>query len=138
VLSKGSYGDIAVGAPAADAAFAASPGPHIFRRLCASCGGGPYAEVYYVRYTALPPGFSAYDQMGYNWFSAGNVLGADFGLFGSLDDALARTNAWAACNFDDAGVGFPRDCGPTGLNGGMWSSWAGRGGQDSVSFQVYA
>ncbi len=37
-------------------------------------------------------------------------------------------NRWKVCNYDDDGVGFPRDCGPKDLAGGQWSSgWKHRG-----------
>ncbi len=39
-------------------------------------------------------------------------------------------NRWKFCNFDDDGVGFPRDCGPQSAVGGQWSSgWKHQGRQ---------
>ena len=40
------------------------------------------------------------------------------------------------CNYNDAGVGFARDCGPTVLVSNQWNSFSGRGGQLNVAFQV--
>ena len=47
-----------------------------------------------------------------------NVMGTDFNLFSTESDALAGTNPWAICNYNDPGVAFPRDCGPSVLVGG--------------------
>ena len=58
-----------------------------------------------------------------NWFSADNVMGTDFDLYSTYDDAIAETNAWAYCNYDDPGIGFPRDCGVSGGVGGQWNSF---------------
>jgi hypothetical protein len=49
-----------------------------------------------------------------------NTMNTDFKLFSNLNDAKTDTNAWKFCNFNDATVGFPRDCGPTGVIGNRW------------------
>ena len=43
-----------------------------------------------------------------------NTMNVDFKLFNNLNDAKNDTNAWTYCNFNDDGVGFPRDCGVSG------------------------
>ena len=58
-----------------------------------------------------------------NWFDANNKCGDDFNIYSSYTDALTNKNPWKYCNFNDAGVGFPRDCGLSGLVGGQWTSW---------------
>ena len=65
----------------------------------------------YVRTSSLPVGMDAYDYFTENWFSKNNVLGTDFWIYNSLNDAQAETNRWLFCNYDDPGVGYPRDCG---------------------------
>merc|ERR1712127_993004 len=37
-----------------------------------------------------------------------------------LDDARANQGQWGYCNYDDEGVGYPRDCGKTSQSGGKW------------------
>jgi hypothetical protein len=69
-----------------------------------------------------------YERAFYNWFSSNNMLNKDFELYSTYSDAIQGTNKWSFCNYDDAGVGFPRDCGPTGFVGGQWNSKR-RGGQ---------
>jgi len=66
-----------------------------------------------------------------------NTMNKDFKLFSNLNDAKTDTNAWKFCNFNDDGVGFPRDCGPNGVvikSGplpGRWISYyPGEGGVD--------
>ena len=67
---------------------------------------------------------SPYDLMCCNWMSADNHMHQDFDLYSSLADALADRNAWQYCNYDDPGVGFPRDCGPhqDDAGGGNWNN----------------
>ena len=64
-----------------------------------------------------------------------NQLHTDFELYSTYEDALSGDSPWQFCNFDDAGVAFPRDCGPEGPLGGQWNS-ATRGGQDSYAFYI--
>jgi len=81
--------------------------------------GTPY--VYYKRITPMVG--SAYDLFTGTWsLYAGNVLNVDFKLYSTEFDVVADTNAWKFCNGDDAGVGFPRDCGPSVAVGGKWMS----------------
>merc|ERR550525_655444 len=65
-----------------------------------------------------------------------NILNEDFELYSSLADLQAETNKWTSCNYDDNGIGFPRDCGPNGLQSGQCNSKT-RGGRD-VAFYVVA
>merc|ERR1711862_739345 len=58
-----------------------------------------------------------------------NVLGVDFDLYSTYDDALADANAWTTCNYNDPTVVFPRDCGPTYYVWNQWNSYAHRDGQ---------
>ena len=54
----------------------------------------------------------------------------------TYQDAMDDSNAWQYCNYDDGGVGFPRDCGRSSGVGGQWNSWAGRGGQGNVAWSI--
>ena len=84
-----------------------------------------HKNVVYKRLTPLN-GLDLAQTLTTNWFSTGkvdnNVFNVDFKLFTSLPDAKADRNAWKFCNFNDPGVGFPRDCGPSGAVGGQWIS----------------
>ena len=77
-----------------------------------------------------------------NWFSSRrgkkNDMNKDFQLFSNYDDAKNNRNPWKFCNYDDPGVGFPRDCGPNGGVGGQWMSMKhGRGyGWENWSFTL--
>ena len=63
------------------------------------------------------------------------MLGRDFDIFSTLEDARASKNPWKYCNYNDNGIGFPRDCGPLGSVGGQWNSQE-RGGQADIEFAV--
>merc|ERR1711907_696176 len=39
------------------------------------------------------------------------------------------------CNYNDPGIGFPRDCGPTGFSGSQWNS-KNRGGKRNWAYFV--
>lgn len=47
----------------------------------------------------------------------------DFVLYDNISDAKSDVNAWKFCNYDDSGVGFPRDCGKQKAVGGKWISY---------------
>ena len=99
----------------------------IIQRRCSSCTDSAFSVIYYRRYTKHTAGesrFNPYEYMCCNWFEEDNVQGVDFDLFSRYDDALAGTNAWAYCNYDDGCVGFPRDCGPEGDVNHQWNSFS--------------
>jgi len=130
----------------------------IVRRVCDSCRES-HRDIFYVRRTDLPPpgtrdadGDPVYDASAgqvyflntfmNDWFDnvAGvkfNVLGVDFDLYSTYEDALAGTNAWTWCNYNDPTVGFPRDCGPNGGVWYQWNSYAHRDGQAEANNHGY-
>jgi len=60
----------------------------------------------------------------------------DFNLFSSMEDALDDSDPWTYCNYNDYGIGFPRDCGPNGRVHHQWNSvW--RNGKFNVAFYVW-
>jgi hypothetical protein len=130
-LSKGSYGKKDIGEANFNRAFWASK-HHIIKRVCASCRQD-YKVMYYRRYTAVKD-FAIYDYLKNNWKSSANRLNKDFGIFSSYQDALVKQNPWRFCNYDDKGIGFPRDCGKKKPGRGQWNSWT-RGGK-SVIFYI--
>ena len=93
-------------------------------RICETCAE-THRTIVYARYT--DGGDIDFQNLFLqDWFSSpeggANVMGTDFELFSSIEDAMSGDNPWTECNFDDPGVGFPRDCGPDGLLGGQWNS----------------
>ena len=105
----------------------------ILHRACKTCGA-THKDIYYKRLTTYPSSTSIYDLIHTTWSSTGNILGTDFNLYSTHKDALADTNPWLTCNYDDPGVGFPRDCGPTSGVGGQWQSSTRSGQSDWAWF----
>ena len=79
--------------------------------------------MYYRRLTPMPDNFNLLDILMNNWFDGDNKLNNDFALYSSYMDAYFDTYRWLFCNFSDAGVGFPRDCGPTQRVSNQWNSY---------------
>jgi len=102
----------------------------VIERTCSSCAGD-YKTMVYKRTSAMPAGKDWYQLFHHDWFSANNKLNTDFKLYSSVADAKAGANQWNFCNYDDAGVGFPRDCGKTGAVGGQWNG-STRGGKSAT------
>merc|ERR1719313_52557 len=107
----------------------------IVRRYCADCRGS-HKEIFYKRLTPVPKGFSFYDLFLVTWSNANNKLGVDFNLYSSLADARAGSNPWKYCNYNDRGIGFPRDCGPSGKTNGQWTSLT-RGGKKDYAYFIF-
>jgi hypothetical protein len=105
------------------ALFANSPNKIIYRH-CETCLE-QHQHVFYRRLTPVPAPASLnfLDLFLSNWFSKNNTLGVDFDLYSSYADALAQTNKWLYCNYDDPNVGFPRDCGRTAHTPCQWNSF---------------
>ena len=106
----------------------------IVRRECATCLDS-HKDIWYVRLTPTT-GINPYYLFVFDWMSADNTLNQDFKLYSSLDDLRADRNPWQYCNYDDPGVGFPRDCGPAASVSSQWTSGYGLG-QTSVRFTIY-
>lgn len=142
LFSKGSFGTTTLrradfNARVHDALAAADQEGKIavIRRECARCGA-QHRDVYYKRLTGKTT-FDAYGLLLETWSSTNNALNKDFALYSSLADAANDRNAWKFCNYNDRGVAFPRDCGPSWGVGGQWNSLT-RGGQADVRFTLEA
>ena len=137
-LSRGSFGDTDIGPVATDLMFSGSTFK-MFHRECNGCLA-THKSIYYKRTSPVPYGFSIYDHIATNWFSANNLLHTDFELYSTLADALAGNNKWKYCNYDDSLIGFPRNCRPPGSPSaeGQWNSFssAHAPGQYNVRFSV--
>jgi len=70
------------------------------------------------------------------YFDTHNVLGVDFNLYSTYEDAVADVNPWTFCNYNDAQIGFPRDCGPTGYKAHQWNRFYNPSGQNNVAYYV--
>ena len=90
--------------------------------------GAQRKNIFYRRHIPVPSGVNMYDLLHTHWRSSGNRLGLDFSLHSSYADAVSGKNGWSFCNYDDPGIGFPRDCGPRGYVPHQWQS-STRGGQ---------
>jgi hypothetical protein len=99
----------------------------IVRRACPSCRSS-HKDIYYRRLTSFPDEFNLLDTLMNNWFDTGNELNKDFSLHSTYIDAYYGSNPWTFCNYNDAGIGFPRDCGPTGRVNFQWNSYTRNGG----------
>mmetsp|Transcript_9868 Transcript_9868/g.13957 ORF Transcript_9868/g.13957 Transcript_9868/m.13957 type:complete len:501 (+) Transcript_9868:187-1689(+) len=100
--------------------------PFLVRRYCESCVES-HRDIYYKRITELPAELNFFDLLMNNWFNTpGNAHHTDFELYSSVDDAVKGVGEWNYCNFNDAKVGFPRDCGPYRKTNGQWNSYVRR------------
>lgn len=78
-----------------------------------------------------------------NWFDHNkgikNTFNVDFELYSDLESAVNNSYRWTFCNFNDTGVGFPRDCGPTGFIPKQWISITKKRGYgwSDWSFSLY-
>lgn len=99
-------------------------------RYCASCADS-HKNVYYKRLKDASS-WDAWTNFMNHWQSSNNALNDHFYLYGSEEDAARDTNRWTFCNYNDGGVGFPRDCGPTGSVGAQWNSYSRSGYRPSV------
>ena len=108
----------------------------MIERTCTGCTAS-HKTILYKRITD-GTGIDFRELFTSNWFSKpngkGNALNTDFKLYSSLADAQANRKAWTYCSYDDPGIGFPRDCGPSGKSGGQWNSKT-RGGQ-TVTWRI--
>jgi len=99
----------------------------IIYRHCKSCIES-HQHIYYKRITAWPStdDLNIANLFLNDWFSTPNNLrGVDFNLYSSYEDAMNEVDAWDYCNYDHAGVGFPRNCGPSDYVSDQWhSNWA--------------
>lgn len=89
-------------------------GGFYIKRICPTCNDD-HNQIIYKRLTPLPEGFDIPNLFLNTWSSVDNVLNVDFELYSNMLDALEGTARWDACNYDDPGIGFPRDCGPDNL-----------------------
>jgi len=109
------------------------------RRICKSCSRSSHKDIIYKRLTSKGE-IDFKDLFLGNWFSepAGgkNIRTVDFNLFSSFGNAKNNKNQWQFCDYNDDGIGFPRNCGPTGRATNEWNSMR-RGGESDFAFYLY-
>lgn len=110
------------------------------RRVCPSCSQDSHKDIIYKRLTNKG-GIDFRDLFLSNWFSdpddGKNIRNLDFNLFSNFEDAQNDVNSWEFCNYNDDGVGFPRDCGPTGHSSSQWNSMSKGSGQMDFAYYLY-
>lgn len=94
--------------------------PYIFKRTCSKCAP-THKIIYYKRWTPFNGMDSPYDLFHNSWTENKNVIGKDYDLYSTLEDALFHRNAWTFANYADD-VGFARDSGPNELVSNQWQS----------------
>lgn len=98
-----------------------------------------YNYIVYKRKTSSK-GLDMWKLMHTDWFnerrSVKNKFRVDFDLYSTLDDAIKDRGAWKFCNFNDPGIGFPRDCGINRPKGHQWQSKR-RGGKRTWALYLY-
>jgi len=101
-----------------------------FNRAFAECPVVQYTRngrvhSIYKRLSPIPYGFDAYDLFTYKWSNVDNVLHTDFEIYSDYQDLWKNQNEWDFCNYNDADVGYPRDCGRSGRVIYTWFSFPG-------------
>jgi hypothetical protein len=107
---------------------------HIVRRQCQDCPAS-HKDIYFKRKN----GPAAFDYEGYllrTWSDKGNKLHVDFDIYSSFEDAMNDENPWTYCNYNDKGIGFPRDCGPSGYVPYTWTSFRDSRTRRHVQYSV--
>ena len=84
----------------------------VLYRKCPECDAS-HQQIYYKRMTEIA-GKDMYDLLFHSWTSENNVMGKDFNLFSTFEDAHLGQNAWKTCNYDNthSSIAFPYNCGP--------------------------
>ena len=98
-----------------------------------------YNYIVYKRKTSSN-NVDMYSLLHTDWFNerkgVKNKFHVDYDLYSTMDDALNNKGAWKFCNFNDPGVGFPRDCGINRPIGNQWQS-KDRGGKKTWAWYLY-
>ena len=78
-----------------------------------------------------------YDLFTNNWFSSNNKLNKDFEIYSTELELRRSSNKWTFCNYDDPGIGYPRDCGKNGHVAHTWFSIKRAPQKDLSTFEIY-
>lgn len=84
----------------------------IIRRVCPSCDG-VFKDIYYRRISFPSKSLDLWDLLLRNFeLKPGNIMGRDFKMYSSYEDAVYNQNEWEACETSDVEIGFPGLCHP--------------------------
>jgi len=109
--------------------------PHkIFYRVCATCVES-HQHIYYKRLTGIPDGYDLFNTLKNSWRQTNNVMGTDFNLYSTFQDAINNTNEWQFCNYHQH-VGMPYECGPTEKVRYQWAKMMWPGGKKDVAIYI--
>jgi len=117
-------------------AYVPDSGEFYIKRICPTCNDD-HNQIIYKRLTPIPAGFDIPRLFLETWSSVDNELNVDFELYSNMLDALEGTARWDACNYDDPGIGFPRDCGPDRLVAHQWTSLTRGGRHEDYAYYVW-
>ena len=95
----------------------------VIRRECANCAAS-HKDIYYKRITEGPGTWNAWANMVVYWEATNNVMGTDFNLYSTQEDADQEMNAWTAITYDTQNkvAAFAFTSGPTAAVEGQWNS----------------
>lgn len=84
----------------------------IIRRVCLTCND-LYKNVYYKR-ISYPDDIDVWDLLLRDFKpGASNIMGRDFKIFSTYEDAVNNRNAWEVCETSEVQIGFPALCHPS-------------------------
>merc|ERR1712232_177533 len=109
--------------------------PHkIFYRVCATCAES-HKHIYYKRLTEPPEGYDLFNALKNSFSNQNNVMGVDFNLYSTFEDAINDTNQWTHCTHHNH-VGMPSECGPTERTFDQWSRMFWPSGKQDVAIYI--
>lgn len=92
----------------------------------------------YIRKSAIPSNFDAFNVFTNDWAESNNKLGTDFDLYTNEDDLSLSKDKWTYCNYGH--TGYPRDCGPRHHTPNYWFKMLNKGGPiayKATGFLIY-
>eukprot|EP01038_Epipyxis_sp_PR26KG_P012241 gene12241-16406_t len=107
----------------------------VIARYCYDCEPS-HQIIYYRRLSPMPAEFSIYSNILTTWTSTNNILNVDFVMYNSLGDLYQHKNNWKKCDYDNYGVGFPRDCGRDTLVKHQWNSLTNSKSRKNYYFKI--
>jgi len=106
----------------------------ILYRVCATCVES-HQHIYYKRLSDIPDGYDLLNTVKNKWSQTNNVMGTDFNLYSTFQDAQDNTNEWEYCKYHNH-VGMPYECGPTEKVRNQWAKMLWPSGKTDVAFYI--
>jgi len=133
IAGKDAFDDYSMGNSLFNTLYEKAP-EKIFYRVCATCVES-HQQIYYRRLTELPEGYDLFNALKNRFSNQNNVMGADFNLYSTLQDALDQTNEWTFCTYNSH-IGMPAECGPEGKVRNQWAKMLWPGGRPDVAIYI--